>query len=203
VPAPTPAPVPNVVPPATTGADTAAQAVATPAVPPVVPPVGAPATAGPPPNAPPQSGVFGTSVLQLARLRVGETLGAMNSYDVEIHKKFALGVACVVFVLLGAPIALRFPRGGVGLVIGVSLFVFAAYYSFLIAGEELASRGLLPPWLSMWAANALFAAVGIPLAMRMGRGSGSARGGGFGEWMDNVRYRLRQRRRSPAPNPNG
>ena len=48
----------------------------------------------------------------------------MDRYRVEIEKKFSIAAACVVFVLLGAPIALRFPRGGVGLTIGVSLFKF-------------------------------------------------------------------------------
>ena len=74
---------------------------------------------------------------RISRLsRESATLGAINSlhataspepertrnmFGVEIHKKFSLAVACIVFVLIGAPIALRFPRGGVGLVIGVSL----------------------------------------------------------------------------------
>ena len=159
------------------------------------PPAPAP-TAANPPNA----SFLGASAVSLARLRLNETLGSMNNYDVEIHKKFALAVACVVFVLLGAPIALRFPRGGVGLVIGVSLFVFAAYYSFLIAGEELASRGMLPPWIAMWAANVLFTAVAIPLDLRMNHLSGSARGGGFGEWLEHLRFRLR-RRRQPVTAP--
>jgi lipopolysaccharide export system permease protein len=159
--------------------------------------------APPPVNAPPSptvtnpaqssSGLFGTTAIDLARLRLVESLGTMNGYDVEIHKKFALAVACVVFVLLGAPIALRFPRGGVGLVIGVSLFVFAAYYSFLIAGEELSNRGMLPPWIAMWAANVLFTAVGLPLALRMGSESGTARGGGFAEVLERIRF-WRQRR---------
>jgi lipopolysaccharide export system permease protein len=73
-----------------------------------------------------------------ARLRVIETLRSLNRYEVEIHKKFALAAACFIFVLLGAPIALRFPRAGVGLTIGVSLVVFGLYYVGLIAGESLA-----------------------------------------------------------------
>jgi lipopolysaccharide export system permease protein len=118
----------------------------------------------------------------------------MNNFDVEIHKKFALAVACIVFVLLGAPIALRFPRGGVGLVLGVSLGVFGLYYSFLIAGQELASRGVVPPWLAMWAANILFTSAGLVLAARMGTESGSARGGGIGELIEQWRWRRQQRR---------
>ncbi len=138
------------------------------------------------------------SLLAIARLRLAETGTQMNGYDIEIHKKFALAVACIVFVLLGAPVALRFPRGGVGLVIGMSLFVFALYYCFLIAGEELATRGMLPTWVSMWAANALFGIAGLALALRMGRESGSGRGGGFGEWWYALRHRKQLRLQAAA-----
>src|SRR5258705_11113807 len=52
----------------------------------------------------------------------------IHQYSVEIHKKFALSVACMNFVLIGIALALRFPRGGVGLVIGGSLVIFAMFY---------------------------------------------------------------------------
>ncbi len=138
-----------------------------------------------------------TSAVAVARLRVGESEVAMNGYDVEIHKKFALAVACISFVLLGAPLALRFPRGGVGMVLGVSLGVFATYYAFLIAGQELAQRGTVPPWLAMWGADILFTGVGMAMALRMGRESGSSRGGGLKEWFEQWRWR-RQLRRAPV-----
>jgi lipopolysaccharide export system permease protein len=115
---------------------------------------------------------------------------SLNQFDVEIQKKFALAVACVIFVLLGAPIALRFPRGGVGLVIGVSLGVFATYYVCLIAGETVADKGYLPPFAAMWAANVIFGLVGLVLLVRMGREGATARGGDMGELLDGLRSRL-------------
>jgi lipopolysaccharide export system permease protein len=141
--------------------------------------------------------VTGSTMLDIARFREEDSRAAMNAYQVEIQKKFALAVACIVFVLMGAPIALRFPRGGVGLVIGVSLGVFALYYCGLIAGESLANKGYVPAALAMWAANILFTVIGLVLLSRMGRESGSARGGGLGETLAGWRASLR-RRRSPA-----
>lgn len=131
-----------------------------------------------------------------ARLRVIETLRSLNRYEVEIHKKFALAAACFIFVLLGAPIALRFPRAGVGLTIGVSLVVFGLYYVGLIAGESLARRGLMPPFVSMWLANVLFGVIALILLARMGKEAGSSRSGDFAEMMESLRYKLR--RRSPS-----
>jgi lipopolysaccharide export system permease protein len=135
------------------------------------------------------------SQLESARLRVNETLRSLNRYEVEIQKKFALAAACFIFVMLGAPIALRFPRAGVGLTIGVSLVVFGLYYVGLIAGESLARRGIVPPFVSMWIANVVFGVIAIILLMRMGRETGSSRGD-FREVLDNIRFRLKG---EPAP----
>ena len=130
-------------------------------------------------------------LVDAARARMLDTSNLIDAYYVEIHKKFALAVACFVFVLLGAPIALRFPRGGVGLTIGVSLIVFAVYYVFLIGGEALAKRGYVPPFISMWLANILFGIAGVWLLGRMGTESGSSRGGGDArEMMDAIRRRI-------------
>jgi lipopolysaccharide export system permease protein len=131
-----------------------------------------------------------------ARLRLIDSFRSINRYEVEIQKKFALAAACFIFVLLGAPIALRFPRGGVGLVIGVSMTVFGLYYVGLIAGESLARRGHVPPVVSMWIANAVFGALALILLARMGKESGSARGGDLREVVDNIRYRFRRRGRT-------
>ncbi len=124
-----------------------------------------------------------------AKIRYESSQRSRNRYDIEIHKKFSLAAACLIFVLLGAPIAVRFPRGGVGLVIGVSLVVFALYYVGLIGGEALANKAIVPPFWAMWGMNVVMSIVGVFLLFRMGRDSGSARGGGLGEWWDNVRAR--------------
>ncbi len=121
------------------------------------------------------------------RDRIVESERTRDMFGVEIHKKFSLAVACIVFVLIGAPIALRFPRGGVGLVISVSLSVFALYYVGLIAGQSLAENGTLSPFWSMWMANILFTIVGLVLLSRMGKESGSSRGGDMREMIDLLR----------------
>ena len=121
------------------------------------------------------------------RDRIAESERTRDMFGVEIHKKFSLAVACIVFVLIGAPIALRFPRGGVGLVISVSLSVFALYYVGLIAGQSLAENGTLSPFWSMWMANILFTVFGLGLLSRMGKESGSSRGGDMREMLDMLR----------------
>ena len=131
--------------------------------------------------------------LEALRIKLEDSSQLMNAYGVEIHKKFALAVACFVFVLLGAPIALRFPRGGVGLTIGVSLFVFALYYVCLIAGESLGKRGLMPAVVSMWMANVIFAAIALLMLRKMGKEGSTARGGDMRELFDSLRGWIRSK----------
>lgn len=85
--------------------------------------------------------------------------------SVEIHKKFALPVACVVFVLIGAPIGMRVRRAGPAVAFA-SIGFFLFYYICLIGGEELANRLLLPAWLAMWLANLVLGALGLRLTAR-------------------------------------
>jgi lipopolysaccharide export system permease protein len=151
----------------------------------------APPAAAPAPQAVPKEIV--SAQVEEARLRVTDALRSMNRYDVEIQKKFALAAACFIFVLLGAPIALRFPRGGVGLTIGVSLVVFGIYYVGLIAGESLARRGYVPPFVSMWIANVVFGLIAVVLLARMGRPTGSSSEGDLREVWDKVRHTLGRR----------
>ncbi len=143
-----------------------------------------------------------TNTADVARIRLLTAEQGIDSLSVEIHKKFALSFACFVFVLFGAPIALRFPRGGVGLTLGVSLFVFALYYVGLIAGEALADRDLLPPWLAMWATNLIFLTIGLLLLRTVGNEGVSSRGGEMaerlGEWRERLGALVRRRPRAAA-----
>lgn len=117
----------------------------------------------------------------------------VDQYRVEIEKKFAIATACLIFVLLGAPIALRFPRGGVGLTIGVSLAVFGLYYVGLLGGEALADRDLIGPAVAMWSTNILLGIVGLALMARIGSEGATSRGSETLEWWNRMVDRLRRR----------
>ena len=68
-----------------------------------------------------------------------------DRYRVEIHKKWSLSFASIPFVLIAVAMALRFPRGGMGLVLGGGMFVYSVFYVGLTAGETLADRGYARP----------------------------------------------------------
>jgi lipopolysaccharide export system permease protein len=90
----------------------------------------------------------------------------IRSLQVEIHKKYAIPTACLIFVLLGAPLAVRSGRSGMTMAIAFSISCFLVYYLFLTGGEKLADRELLSPFWAMWGANAFFGTIGVVLTWR-------------------------------------
>jgi lipopolysaccharide export system permease protein len=112
--------------------------------------------------------------LEIDRAEVENLERRIDSFEVEIHKKFSIPAACVVFVLVGGPLGIRTRKGGfANMAIAVGFFV--AYYLFLIAGEQLADRRLASPLVAMWLPNLVFGLLGIYLTVSV-VGWGPSRG---------------------------
>lgn len=92
-----------------------------------------------------------------------------DQYLVEINKKYSIPAACIVFVLIGAPLGIMARKGGFGIAATLSLGFFLLYWAFLIGGEKLADRDITSPFLGMWSANILLGILGVYLTIRIGR----------------------------------
>ena len=117
-----------------------------------------------------------------------------NRLGVEIHKKFTISLACLNFVIIGIALALRFPRGGIGLVLGGSMIIFTLFYICLTAGEEFADRGIMTPATAMWAPNVIIAVIGLVGIRAASRAMGTSRGGDLADLGDVLVGWLRRRR---------
>ncbi|MBS7392714.1 MAG: LptF/LptG family permease, partial [Fibrobacter sp.] len=90
-------------------------------------------------------------------------------YWVEVHKKFSTSVACLIFVLIGAPLGIMARKGGIGTGVIYSIAFFVLYWVCLIGGENLADRLIVSPTLAMWISNAIIGTIGILLTWKMVR----------------------------------
>jgi lipopolysaccharide export system permease protein len=103
---------------------------------------------------------------KVAHLQAQAAAKKADQYRVEIHKKFSIPAACVIFVLLGAPLGIRARRGGLAAgFLSAGFFVF--YYLCLVGGEQLADRDYLVPWLAMWLPNLILGILGLALVVRV------------------------------------
>ncbi len=103
--------------------------------------------------------------LNLKKDKITTLKSDVRKYQVEIHKKYAIAFACVIFVLIGAPIGMMTKTSGVGMSFSVSAVVFLIYYGSLTLGEELADKGVVSPFLAMWVSNIIFSIIGIYLVV--------------------------------------
>ncbi len=93
----------------------------------------------------------------------GKKLGRnTRMQEVSYHVRYSVPVSCMVFAIVAPVFAIAFARSGgfVGVLLSIVL-VFAYYNAFVISTEVLGRTGVLPPWLSAWLPNLIFAALGL------------------------------------------
>jgi LPS export ABC transporter permease LptG/LPS export ABC transporter permease LptF len=117
-------------------------------------------------------------VEQARIVRRGDRL-TYNLARVEIHKKFAIPFACLVFGILGLPLGITNRRGGKSSGFSLSIGIVLIYYVMITNGEQLAAAGKISPAIGMWAANFILLSLGIYLLGRANRDAGQ-RGGEAG-----------------------
>jgi LPS export ABC transporter permease LptG len=86
-------------------------------------------------------------------------------YEVELHKRFALPAAALVFALVAFPLAVRSHRGGRSIALAGSLVILVAYYMVMTALEGVALRQRIPAALAIWTPNAAFMLIGSTLLL--------------------------------------
>ena len=88
-----------------------------------------------------------------------------NKYIVELHKKFSLPVACILFVITGASLGVIFRKGGFTIAVGLSFGFFLTYYILMIGGEDLADRNYVSPVVGVWSPNAILLLISMYLML--------------------------------------
>ena len=120
---------------------------------------------------------------------------------VEMHKKFSIPAACLVFGLVALPLGFGQRSSGRSSAFAQSIAVIAVYYVVQNLGEEGAANGKLEPWVAMWLPNVLLLVAGIVLLARRNsdrRGVLAVMGGWLFHPWDQLRRARAQRRRDRA-----
>lgn len=106
-------------------------------------------------------------LIESENLTIADRENRIKQYLVEIHKKYSLPVACIVFVMVGCPLGISTRKGNFGISAAISLGFYVFFWASLIGGEKLADRGIISPQLGMWMANIIVAIVGVFLILKI------------------------------------
>lgn len=100
---------------------------------------------------------------KIHELEAGSRPRDADAFKVELHKKYAIAGACVVFGLLGVGLSLGSRREARSSAFALSIVVFFVYYVFLRLGEQVGDTHMAPPALVMWAANVVLGGMALGL----------------------------------------
>ncbi|MFZ0821235.1 MAG: LPS export ABC transporter permease LptF [Candidatus Acidiferrales bacterium] len=129
--------------------------------------------------------------------------------QVELQRRFAFPVACIVFALLAVPLASRPRRGGRAMGIIVTLLLVCGYYLLFVIGAGLARQGKIPVAAGIWTANVLIAIAGLALLPGMEQIRGTSWVSQLGDRIADFYKKLLEKRENaqgpgrPEPVPGG
>ncbi len=85
----------------------------------------------------------------------------INSYKIDIHRKFTKTLAVFAMFLIGAPLGAIIKKGGLGVPVIVSIVFFIIFYISTIMGEKYAKEMVVSPVVGCWAANVILFGFGL------------------------------------------
>ena len=90
----------------------------------------------------------------------------IRKHEMELHRKFTLSFACLIFFFIGAPLGAIIRKGGLGAPVVISVIMFIFYYIIDNSGYKMAREGLWPVWAGMWLSSAVLLPIGIFLTYK-------------------------------------
>lgn len=90
----------------------------------------------------------------------------IRKHEIELHRKFTLAFACLVFFFIGAPLGAITRKGGLGMPVVISVVMFIIYYIIDNTGYKMAREALWPCWAGMWLSSMVLLPIGIFLTYK-------------------------------------
>ncbi len=104
--------------------------------------------------------------LQAKRNEFKQAEKRLNKFEIALHEKYVLGVACIVLFFVGAPLGAIIRKGGMGLPMVMAILLFLTYHFIGIFAKNSAEEGSMSPFLASWLSTIIMLPIGILLTYR-------------------------------------
>ncbi|WP_370519656.1 LptF/LptG family permease [Paludibacter sp. 221] len=104
--------------------------------------------------------------IQYNKIMVNDSIVYVRRHLIELHRKFTLSFACLIFFFIGAPLGAIIRKGGLGMPAVVSVLMFVVYYIIDNTGYKMAREGLWEVYQGMWLSSAVLLPIGIFLTYK-------------------------------------
>ncbi len=106
------------------------------------------------------------SEYQFRGLSIDDNRRVIRRHAIELQKKFTLSFACIIFFFIGAPLGAIIRKGGLGMPLVISVFLFIVYYIIDNTGYKMARDGKVEVWQGMWLSAAVLLPLGVFLTYK-------------------------------------
>ncbi len=90
-------------------------------------------------------------------------------WQIEKNERFAYPFSTIILTLIGVCISSRKTRGGIGLNIGIGIFLAFSYILFMQVTTVLATNANMNPLLAVWIPNIVYLTIGLLLYRKAAR----------------------------------
>lgn len=85
----------------------------------------------------------------------------LRRHEIELHRKFTLSFACLIFLFIGAPLGAIIRKGGLGMPTVISTLLFILYYIISMTGEKFVRESVMTGFQGMWLSSAILVVAGV------------------------------------------
>lgn len=90
----------------------------------------------------------------------------LNKFEMALHDKYVLAVACIILFFVGAPLGAIIRKGGMGLPMVVAIVLFLTYHFIGIFAKNSAEDGTLHPFIATWLSTVIMLPLSVWLTYR-------------------------------------
>jgi lipopolysaccharide export system permease protein len=102
-----------------------------------------------------------TELIEFIEQQKMRGVDALEPYEIERHRRIAVPFSSFILSLIGASLASRKLRGGIGLHLGFGIGLSFSYIMFQQISKVFALSGTVTPFVSVWIPNILFAIIAV------------------------------------------
>jgi lipopolysaccharide export system permease protein len=90
----------------------------------------------------------------------------LNKFEMALHDKYVLTVACIILFFVGAPLGAIIRKGGMGLPMVIAIVLFLTYHFIGIFAKNSAEDGTLHPFIATWLSTLILLPLSVWLTYR-------------------------------------
>jgi len=90
-------------------------------------------------------------------------MGNIQAFQIEYHSRIASVFSAFILTIIGASLAARKAKGGMGLNIGIGLVLSMGYILFMTVSSTFAVKGGMSPFIAAWIPNIIFIVIALYL----------------------------------------